>query len=58
MTTLAQGDLPKDPEIYRRGIMHNNVPVPFAGKSLPSVGVYARVIAAGTVCRGDTVRLG
>ena len=57
MPTLAQGDLPKDPGILHKGIMHNKVHVPFAGKALPSVGVYARVISAGIIRRGDSVQV-
>jgi len=52
MPTLAQGDLPCDPGIF---IMRNRVFVPFAGKALPSIGVYAKVLAEGTVRRGDAV---
>jgi uncharacterized protein YcbX len=55
MTTLAQGDLPYDPGIFKRGIASNNAFVPFAGKALPSVGVYAKVLAGGNVRRGDSV---
>lgn len=55
MPTLAQGDLPKDIGIFNKGIAQNRVHVPFAGKSLPSIGVYARVVATGTVRRGDAV---
>lgn len=47
MTTLPQGDLPKDPGILRTAAQHNNV----------SVGVYAAVLRGGTVRRGDLVRL-
>jgi hypothetical protein len=57
MTTLPQGDLPKDPGIFNQGIVQNNVHVPFAGKALPSVGVYARVVTPGTVTRGATIRI-
>ena len=55
MPTLAQGDLPKDNGIFSKGIAQNRVHVPFAGKSLPSVGVYARVVSTGIVRRGDGV---
>src|SRR6266446_9381084 len=47
MTTLAQGDLPKDPGILRTAAQHNKV----------NVGVYAAVLRGGTVRRGDLVRL-
>ena len=47
MTTLAQGDLPKDPGILRTSAQHNEV----------NVGVYASVRQGGRVRRGDAVRL-
>src|SRR5262249_25651578 len=47
MTTLAQGDLPKDPGILRTAAQSNEA----------NVGVYADVERGGTVCRGDDVRL-
>ena len=47
MTTLAQGDLPKDPGILRTAAQHNEV----------NVGVYASVRQGGRVRRGDAVRL-
>jgi MOSC domain-containing protein len=46
MTTLAQGDLPKDPGILRTAAQHNQI----------SVGVYAAVERGGTIRRGDRVR--
>jgi uncharacterized protein YcbX len=55
MPTLAQGDLPQDNGIFRNGIAHNKPLVPFAGKELPSVGVYARVLTPGWVKRGDPI---
>jgi uncharacterized protein YcbX len=45
MTTLPQGDLPKDPSILRAAVRHN------AG----NVGVYAAVVRGGHVRRGDAV---
>ena len=54
MTTLPQGDLPRDLGILRTSV-YNTVDVPFAHKALPSVGVYARVLQGGTIHRGDTV---
>jgi uncharacterized protein len=47
MTTLAQGDLPKDAGILRTAAQHNQV----------NVGVYASVLQGGTVRRGDAVRV-
>jgi uncharacterized protein YcbX len=47
MTTLPQGDLPKDPGILRTAAQHNRV----------NVGVYASVLRGGLVRRGDPVRL-
>jgi uncharacterized protein len=45
MITLPQGDLPKDSGILRTAAQHNQA----------NVGVYADVIAGGTVRRGDPV---
>ncbi len=47
MTTLPQGDLPKDPGILRTAAQHNQA----------NVGVYAEVIAGGTTRRGDPIKL-
>ena len=47
MTTLPQGDLPKDPGILRTAAQHNRV----------NVGIYAAVLRGGTIRRGDPVRL-
>jgi len=47
MTTLPQGDLPKDPGILRTAAKHNDV----------NVGIYASVIRGGMVRRGDPVWL-
>lgn len=47
MTTLAQGDLPKDPGILRTLAQHNKA----------NVGVYAAVVRGGTIRRGDPVSL-
>jgi len=47
MTTLPQGDLPKDAGILRTAAQHNSA----------NVGVYADVIAGGTTRRGDPVTL-
>jgi uncharacterized protein YcbX len=47
MTTLPQADLPADPGILRTAAWHNQV----------NVGVYASVLAGGTVRRGDAIRV-
>jgi uncharacterized protein YcbX len=47
MTTLPQGDLPKDAGILRTAAQHNRA----------NVGVYADVIAGGAARRGDPVTL-
>ena len=47
MTTLPQGDLPRDSGILRTAAQHNQV----------NVGVYAHVVRGGTIRRGDPVRL-
>ncbi len=47
MTTLAQGDLSKDPGILRTAAQHNQA----------NVGVYAAVVRDGTIRRGDPVRI-
>jgi len=46
MTTLPQGDLPRDPGILRTAAQHNHV----------HVGVYAGVVRGGMIRRGDPVR--
>lgn len=47
MTTLSQGDLPKDPGVLRASVQENE----------GNVGVYATVLQAGRVRRGDAVTL-
>ncbi|MFN2601818.1 MAG: MOSC domain-containing protein [Gemmatimonadaceae bacterium] len=47
MTTLAQGDLPKDTGILRTAAEHNRA----------KVGVYAAVVRGGKIRRGDRVGL-
>ena len=52
MTTLPQGDLPKDRGILRTVASVNPQPFgPFEGQ--PCVGVYAEVLSGGTVTLGD-----
>ena len=58
MTTLPQGDLPKDAGILRTVAAHNQVSIPaLGGEALPSVGVYGFVLRGGTIRRGDLVRI-
>ncbi|HEV3166716.1 MAG TPA: MOSC domain-containing protein [Isosphaeraceae bacterium] len=47
MTTLSQGDLPKDPGVLRATAQHNN----------GDVGVYAAVVQGGRVRRADSIGL-
>jgi uncharacterized protein YcbX len=47
MTTLTQGDLPKDPGVLRTAAQNNDA----------NVGVYAEVVQAGLVRRGDGVTI-
>jgi uncharacterized protein YcbX len=51
-TTLAQGDLPKDPGILRTVAQHNQVPVGDFGL-MGCAGVYCDVVRPGAVRRGD-----
>jgi hypothetical protein len=54
MTTLPQGDLPKDAGILRTAAETNARDMgPFTGQ--PCVGVYAEVTAGGTIRTGDSV---
>jgi hypothetical protein len=57
MTTLPQADLPQDHGILRTAAQCNQPFVPALGQAMPSVGVYANVLRAGTVRRGDPVRV-
>jgi uncharacterized protein len=56
MPTLAQSDLPQDSKIMKI-IAENTVHVPFAGRALPSMGVYARVTQPGLISRNSPVTL-
>lgn len=47
MTTLAQGDLPKDAGILKTALKYNQA----------HVGIYASVLQGGTIRRGDVARL-
>jgi len=48
MTTLPQGDLPRDPGILRTAARHHQV----------NVGAYASVVRSGRIRRGDRVSVG
>lgn len=56
MTTLAQGDLEKDPSILRTIAEANSLPVG-SGGAQPCAGVYATVARVGVVRRRDPVLL-
>jgi MOSC domain-containing protein len=53
MTTLAQDELPNDPEVLRALVRHNRIQVGEAGH--PCAGVYAVVGTPGTLRIGDPV---
>ena len=54
MTTLAQGDLPRDNEILRTLTRHNRIEIPGLG-TWSCVGSYAAVTAPGRVQVGDGI---
>ena len=56
MTTLAQEELPKDSDVLRTLTRYNRVQVAGAGR-FPCAGVYAVVVAPGTLRTGDEVSL-
>ena len=56
MTTLPQGDLPRDTGILRTPAQHNRLQVGDFGVH-GCAGVYADVVRPGTVRRGDVVRV-
>jgi uncharacterized protein YcbX len=53
MPSLAQEDLPKDPQILKALARHNRIDV--AGALYPCAGVYALAEATGTVRTNDSV---
>jgi hypothetical protein len=55
-STLAQGDLPKDPGVLRTVAQHNQVPVGEFGL-MACTGVYCDVQSTGVIRLGDAVRL-
>ena len=56
MTTLAQADLPADPEILRTLARHNRVELKGSGR-FACLGVYASVVTPGRIAVGDVARL-
>ena len=56
MTTLAQGELPEDADILRTLTRHNRLQAGDWGR-LACAGVYATVVAPGTIRAGDPVAL-
>jgi uncharacterized protein YcbX len=56
MTTLAQGDLPRDNEVLRTVTRHNRVEIPGLG-TWSCVGAYAAVTKPGRVQLGDDVEV-
>lgn len=56
--TLDHGELPRDPRVLRTIAEHNMLPMPaLDGQIMPCAGVYAFVESAGTMRRGDPVRI-
>lgn len=57
MTTLAQGELPADPEVLRAAALHNLQWFALLAKRMPTIGAYATILRGGTIRPGDRVRL-
>ncbi len=53
MTTLAQGDLPRDADTLRAVAKHNRIEIPQIGGVWACAGVYADVTEPGEVAVGD-----
>jgi uncharacterized protein YcbX len=56
MTTLAQGDLPRDPDTLRTIAKHNRVEIPGMG-TWACAGVYADVSSPGELALGESFEL-
>ena len=56
MTTLAQDDLPDDPDVMRTMTEHNRIPAR-GGRPAPCAGVYASVATPGAVAVGERVTI-
>lgn len=58
MTTLPQGDLPKDPGILRTAAIHTpRIEAEGFGVLSANVGVYADVLRGGKIQRGDLLKM-
>lgn len=53
MTTLPQGDLPRDPDTLRTVARHNRIEIPQIGGVWACAGVYADVRTEGEIAVGD-----
>jgi len=54
--TLAQKNIPKDPQVLRAIVENNLIPVPLLdNEMLPCAGVYGFVVKGGTIRRGDAM---
>jgi uncharacterized protein YcbX len=56
MTTMAQGDLPRDAGILRAAAERNHIEVGAIG-ARPCLGLYADVVEGGVIRTGDAVTL-
>jgi uncharacterized protein len=56
MTTLAQGDLPRDPDTLRTIAKHNRVEIPGLGM-WACAGAYADVTGSGQLAVGEEYEL-
>jgi uncharacterized protein YcbX len=58
MTTLPQGDLPRDPGILRTAALHTpRIEAQGFGVLSANVGVYADVLSSGRIRRGDLLKM-
>jgi len=57
MITLAQGDLPEEPQLIRTLGRENNLYVPILEQEQPSLGVYAAVRRGGSARVGDSLTI-
>ena len=57
MTTLGQGDLPRDPDTLRTVAKHNRIEIPQIGGVWACAGVYADVVAPGELAVGDAAQV-